>query len=145
MKGDAGNDTFAIDALPQGWNLSLDGKGGTNTLDYSGYSADVTVNLARGTASGLGAIQNIRNVTGSNGNNTLVGDANANVLIGGTGRNILIGGGAPISSSAAPATTSSSGARPTTTRTTRRSRHSWTSGIAPTRTSRRGSPTSRSE
>jgi hypothetical protein len=92
VEGDAWDESFAIDSLP-GFGLSIDGKGGTNTLDYSGYTGDVTVNLTLGTATGLSAIQNIDNVTGSNGNNTLVGDANANVLIGGTGRNILIGGG----------------------------------------------------
>jgi hypothetical protein len=47
-----------------------------------------------GTATGVaGGISNIRNVTGSVGNDLLVGDANANVLIGGTGRNVIIGGG----------------------------------------------------
>jgi Ca2+-binding RTX toxin-like protein len=35
----------------------------------------------------------IANVTGSIGNDLLVGDANPNVLIGGTGRNLIIGGG----------------------------------------------------
>jgi Ca2+-binding RTX toxin-like protein len=42
-----------------------------------------------------GGIANIQNVTGSQGNDLLVGDANANVLRGGTGRNIIIGGGGP--------------------------------------------------
>ncbi len=92
VKGDAGNDIFAVDALPQGWDLALGGEGGTNTLDYSGYTGDVTVNLARGTATGLSSIQDFQNVVGSNGDDLLVGDANANVLTGGTGRNILIGG-----------------------------------------------------
>ena len=40
-----------------------------------------------------GGVTNIQNVTGSNGNSMLVGDASANVLLGGTGRNILIGDG----------------------------------------------------
>ncbi len=74
--------------------LAIDGGGGVNALDYSAYVGDVTVNLPLGTATGLdGGIANIRNVTGSVGNDLLVGDANANVLIGGTGRNVLIGGG----------------------------------------------------
>ena len=39
-----------------------------------------------------GGIKNIENVTGGQGNNLLVGDANPNVLIGGTARNVIIGG-----------------------------------------------------
>ena len=46
-----------------------------------------------GIATGLtGGIHNIQNVTGSQGNDLIVGDANPNVLIGGTGRNVIIGG-----------------------------------------------------
>jgi hypothetical protein len=53
----------------------------------------VTVNLRLGTATGLsGGIANIRNVTGSAGNDILVGDAAGNVLQGGDGRDLLIGG-----------------------------------------------------
>jgi Ca2+-binding RTX toxin-like protein len=89
--------TFALlpGALP-GVSLSIDGGGGSNTLDYSGWTGDIAVNLQQGTATGVdGGISNIRNVTGSIGNDLLVGDANLNVLIGGTGRNIIIGGGGP--------------------------------------------------
>jgi Ca2+-binding RTX toxin-like protein len=38
-------------------------------------------------------ILNVQNVTGSQGNDLIVGDANPNVLRGGTGRNLIIGGG----------------------------------------------------
>jgi Ca2+-binding RTX toxin-like protein len=41
----------------------------------------------------LAGISGIENVTGSIGNDLIVGDGNANILIGGTGRNIIIGGG----------------------------------------------------
>jgi Ca2+-binding RTX toxin-like protein len=69
--------------------------GSNNTLDYSAYTGDITVNLslATPTATALAGISGIENVTGSIGNDLLVGDANANVLIGGTGRNVIIGGG----------------------------------------------------
>jgi Ca2+-binding RTX toxin-like protein len=54
---------------------------------------NVLVDLPLGVATGLsGGISHIENVTGSQGNDLLVGDANPNVLIGGTGRNVLIGG-----------------------------------------------------
>jgi hypothetical protein len=73
--------------------VTLDGGGGTNTLDYSQYVGDIAVNLPLGTATGLtGGIQNIQSVTGSIGNDLIAGNANANVLIGGTGRNVSIGG-----------------------------------------------------
>ena len=61
--------------------MTLDG-GGVNTLDYSAYTGDVVVDLPLGTATGFAAISNIQNVTGSIGNDILVGDANANVLVG---------------------------------------------------------------
>jgi Ca2+-binding RTX toxin-like protein len=55
---------------------------------------NVLVDLPLGVATGLsGGIRHIENVTGSQGNDLIVGDANANVLVGGTGRNVLIGGG----------------------------------------------------
>jgi hypothetical protein len=91
--GNAGNETFALKAFP-GFQMAIDGRGGVNTLDYSGHTGDIAVDLRTGDASGLsGGIKNIENVTGSIGNDLIVGDANPNVLVGGTGRNILIGGG----------------------------------------------------
>ena len=74
--------------------------GGINTLNYSGYTGDVTVNLPLHLASlvnqmAANSIFNIQNVTGSIGNDLLVGDANPNMLTGGTGRNLIIGGGGP--------------------------------------------------
>jgi Ca2+-binding RTX toxin-like protein len=72
---------------------NLDGGGGTSTLDYSNYLGNITVDLPLSLATAVaGAISNIQNVTGSQGNDLIVGDVNPNVLIGGTGRNILIGG-----------------------------------------------------
>jgi hypothetical protein len=93
--GGASNDTFAF---INGGSLagSIDGGGGSNTLNYSGYTGDVTVNLRVGTASQmLGGITNIANVLGSIGNDLIVGDANPNMFVGGTGRNIIIGGAGP--------------------------------------------------
>jgi hypothetical protein len=94
LRGGAGDETFALTGALPNVKLSIDGGGGVNTLDYSGWTGAVTVILQQGTATGLdGGIANIRNVTGSVGNDLLVGDANTNVLVGGTGRNIIIGGG----------------------------------------------------
>jgi hypothetical protein len=91
--GDNADETFKVNALPPGVAFSLNGEGGVNALDYSGWTGDVTVDLPSGHATGFtGSISSIRDVVGSNGNNILVGDAQPNTLTGGSGRNILIGG-----------------------------------------------------
>ena len=87
-----GNETFAIKPTRNSIAPTLQASGSNNALDYSAYTGYVTVNLARDTATALAEISGIQNVTGGQGNNLLVGDANANRLIGGTGRNILLGG-----------------------------------------------------
>jgi hypothetical protein len=92
LVGGSSTDTFFFHT---GGSLSgsIDGQGGSNTLDYSGFSGDLNVNLPLGIATGVaGGIANIQNVTGSIGNDLIVGDANPNILIGGTGRNLIIGG-----------------------------------------------------
>jgi Ca2+-binding RTX toxin-like protein len=88
---------FAGDAFQfqTGGSLSgkIDGGAGINNLDYSAFLGDVTVDLPLSIASAVAkGIFNIQNVTGSQGNDLIVGDANPNVLRGGTGRNIIIGG-----------------------------------------------------
>jgi hypothetical protein len=91
ITGGAGNDTFAF---VTGGHLTgaIDGGGGVNTLTYAAYTGDVLVDLLIHSATGVdGGVSNVQNVTGSNGNSLLVGDANPNVLLGGTGRNVLIG------------------------------------------------------
>jgi hypothetical protein len=98
VKAGAGNDTTKLQGNRQTFagSLSIDGQGGVNTLDYSLYRGTVTVNLPLETATSVsGGIANIRNVTGSVGNNLLVGDGTGNVLKGGTNRNILIAGAHP--------------------------------------------------
>jgi Ca2+-binding RTX toxin-like protein len=92
LRGGSANDTFM---LHTGASLSgsVGSQGGRATLSYSAYTGDITVDLPLGTATGVaGGISQVVNVTGSMGNDLIVGDANANLLVGGTGRNILIGG-----------------------------------------------------
>ena len=66
--------------------------GGTDTLNFAGSLAGVTLNLATGTASGFTSIAGVENVNGTGFNDTLTGDALANLLDGGTGNDILVGG-----------------------------------------------------
>jgi hypothetical protein len=98
VKAGLGKDTVKITGTAPAFAgpLSIDGQGGVNTLDYSGFRGPVTVNLPRGTATAAtGGVTNIRNVTGGSGDDLFVGDGTGNVLKGGTGRNFLIAGAAP--------------------------------------------------
>jgi hypothetical protein len=94
----AGDKTINVQAPPQGVTLTLDGGSGTNTLDYTGYTGNVLVDLPLGAATGFSSINNIENVTGASGGgvgfyNVLIGTG-GNVLTGGFGRrNILVAGG----------------------------------------------------
>jgi Ca2+-binding RTX toxin-like protein len=96
-----GDDTIKIIPFipvePPG-TLTVDGQGGSDTLDYSESDSGVRVNLALGTATGVaGGVSGIENVTGSPGDDILVGNDEANVLGGGPGSDILIGrGGADV-------------------------------------------------
>jgi hypothetical protein len=105
LHGGNGADTFVF-ADGAGVDGTIDGGGGTNTLDYSAYSSSVLVDLQTGSATGVGqGIANIQNVTGGtgggagvynilvgNGGNILVGNG-GNILVGGDGRrNLLIAG-----------------------------------------------------
>ena len=70
-------------------------------LDFSACSTPLIINLTTGTASHTGGINNIMNVHGGNGGDTITGSANGSIIVGGngadtitggSGRNLLIGG-----------------------------------------------------
>ncbi|MGO9917135.1 MAG: beta strand repeat-containing protein [Isosphaeraceae bacterium] len=66
IQGGTGNDDFQfIGAV--GFAGTIDGGGGTNTLDYSGYGGNspITVNLQTNTATGIGGFANIQSFVGS--------------------------------------------------------------------------------
>jgi Ca2+-binding RTX toxin-like protein len=104
LTGGSLNDTFGFRTFSFiGGSISgsidgiIHGGGGVNTLDYSADKSDIQVDLtlhlaSRGNQRAADSVFNIQNVTGSQGNSLLVGDANANVLQGGAGRNVIIGG-----------------------------------------------------
>jgi hypothetical protein len=91
LGGGTGN-RFNVLSSPTNATLSIDGGAGLNTLDYSAFGQGANINLAVGTATGLGRIQNITNVIGSAFDDLIVGDARANGLRGGDGRDVIIGG-----------------------------------------------------
>jgi Ca2+-binding RTX toxin-like protein len=105
LYGEAGNDTI-IGGAGQDY---LDGGAGIDTVVYTGSSAGVTVDLAKGAASGGDAdgpaqvvgrgtvirhdiLAGFENAVGSSFNDHLIGDAQANVLSGGAGDDTLTGG-----------------------------------------------------
>lgn len=68
---------------------TIDGGAGTNTLSYEGSSVGVQINLSinqfnNGDAAGDSAA-NIQNLTGSDGNDSLVGTGDSNIIRGGLG------------------------------------------------------------
>jgi Ca2+-binding RTX toxin-like protein len=98
LQGGTGNDTFLFTAAT-GYTGKIDGgTGGTDTLDYSGCATDVTVDLAKGIATGVNdgaekSVSNIEKIIGSRThNNTLTGDNGNNIFVAGTAQDILSGG-----------------------------------------------------
>jgi Ca2+-binding RTX toxin-like protein len=76
--------------------------GGTDTLDFSGFSQNQTINLTGGTWSSVGGYVNnigiyttsvIENAIGGSGNDTIIGNSADNVLKGGGGNDTIDGGG----------------------------------------------------
>ena len=75
----------------------IHGGSGVDTLTYESSNGKVKINLGKAKQKGGDAegdkLKSIENVTGSDGNDTLVGDGGANVLDGGKGRDKLLGKG----------------------------------------------------
>ena len=95
LDGGAGDDTLA----GGGGADTLTGGAGSDTADYSASAGGVSIDLTAGTAAGGDAegdvLTDIENLTGSDHDDLLVGDANANLLDGRGGNDTLIGlGGA---------------------------------------------------
>jgi Ca2+-binding RTX toxin-like protein len=95
-----GNDTFEMSDA--GVLNSADGSTGTDTLDYSAYTSNVTVNLTTGSAPGITTLAGFENVIGTDFDDTITGNTDVNdiqtgdgddVVFGSTGNDTLDGGG----------------------------------------------------
>ncbi|MEM7056657.1 MAG: calcium-binding protein [Pseudomonadota bacterium] len=87
-----GDDTARIidDVLDQ-IVLDLDGGDGVDLLDLSAASEGVIVDLAAGTV-GSATVENFEDVTGTDFNDVIIGDAGDNVIRGGVGNDVMEGG-----------------------------------------------------
>jgi hypothetical protein len=91
LTGGTGLDVFVF-GNGAGITGAINGNGGGDWLDYSAYTTAVTVNLATGTATGVGGgVTNIQHVRGGQAGNNLTGNAQGNILIGGAGANSIVG------------------------------------------------------
>ncbi len=72
LTGGASDDVFLFSG-GAGLSGTIMGGGGTNTLDFSAYTAAVTVNLATGAATGTAGFSHVQHVTGGADTDTLVG------------------------------------------------------------------------
>ncbi len=90
LDGGLGDDDLAGGA----GNDSLDGGAGRDTAHFDDSSKAVTVDLAKGRATGDGTdtLKNIENVAGSHHGDRLIGNAGHNELHGGDGNDVEIGG-----------------------------------------------------
>jgi hypothetical protein len=102
INGGGGDDALAFTVSPLLNFGVFNGGTGTNLIDYSSAPVagllGVTVNLTTGTASFTDGIANVQNVTGSDGDDTIIGDNQTNILHGGPGDDTINsegGAGAP--------------------------------------------------
>ena len=102
LSGGDGNDTLwggaGDDTLEGGAGAdALQGEGDADTASYAGSDAAVTVSLTTNSGSGGHAqddtLSGVENLTGSDHNDTLIGNTGANTLTGGAGNDTLEGKG----------------------------------------------------
>ncbi|MFZ4805921.1 MAG: beta strand repeat-containing protein [Hyphomicrobiaceae bacterium] len=98
VKAGAGDDTIfgAVEAdLTEGSALRIEAGAGIDTLDYSGMTSGITIDLAQGqtTLGGrLDTISGFETVIGGGGSDRMVGSSGAELLIGGAGNDTILGG-----------------------------------------------------
>src|SRR5579885_1862810 len=72
--------------------VDLDLGAGTDTVDFTGTTQALTVDLSAGTATGFNSFNNVENVTGGSNDDALTGDTQDNVLVGAAGNDTIDGG-----------------------------------------------------
>jgi Ca2+-binding RTX toxin-like protein len=93
LTGGEADDKFLF-ADGAGLTGSIDARGGTDLLDYSGYTTGVRVDLAAGSATGVFGAVGIENAFGGRGDDRIWGTDGNNLLAGGLGGNdVLVGRG----------------------------------------------------
>jgi len=99
LEGGRDRDRFYVNpGAPEGW-LSIDGRDGTDTLDFSGFDSGVYVDLERGVSETIPQegkphtwdTAGFEIVMGSRYSDALIGDKHGNVLVGNRGDDILEG------------------------------------------------------
>jgi hypothetical protein len=116
---------------------SIDGGGGTNTLDYSNLPGPVAVNLQTATATGVGGtFRNVSQFIGGGGPNTVVGPNSVSSWVLAGLNAVTVGGGT------SPGSRTWSAARPMISSSSRRGRASTapSTAAAATRSTSRTSP-----
>lgn len=93
LNGGWGGDVFGISPYAGRLDGVINGYGGRDVLDYSGFSTGVTVDLMAGTASSVGGVSKIEIVLGGLGADFLYGNDADNVLVGNGGQDRLEGRG----------------------------------------------------
>ena len=95
LVGGYGTDNFVLGAGMQGSGSDMTitaGVGDNATLDFSAYTAPVTVDLSAGTATDLASVTDLINVIGGSGLNTITGDSENSTITAGPGDNVLTAG-----------------------------------------------------
>jgi Ca2+-binding RTX toxin-like protein len=99
LTGGAGADTFVMTS--DNARDTINGLGGSNTVDYSSATTNLNVTLTNGavvggsgtTAATSDVISNINNLTAGSGSDTITGNNNGNTIVGGGGNDAITGGG----------------------------------------------------
>ena len=92
LTGGTNNDAFVFtDGVSV--NGTLNGLGGTDTINYAAYNTAVIVDLSSNSATGSGGVLNVENVVGGQANDDLTGNSVANLINGGLGDDVINGEG----------------------------------------------------
>ena len=89
LTGGNSNDSYE---LADGAEITgtVDGGGGSDTVDYGQYTTGVNVNFTAGTATNIGTVTDLENIIGGQSHDTLAGDIGNNSMIGGPGDDTFV-------------------------------------------------------